>query len=572
MTLTASIRQLAARVPLLGALGLSTLGSRPSASDIAAFPLSGFLRSQAVNRWMLPYLAAITPQYIEMTLRSALAGNHAAEAELFRLMIDTWPELASVVAELTEGVLARQLVFEPACDEDEEPTDEAVRRCKLVSKALHAMAPALGADENDLKGTIRDFMSGWFMGQVVLAINYDAADGLGGLHQIESPTLGVITAPRSTFWVHPNCYVRSREGQLGLRLPSGADLPRAKARPAYLPDTSGYQAADVLPLEPDRFLVGVHKAQSGPVLGCALLRPLAWWWCAANFSGDWLLNFAQLFGQPFRWVNYDPNLPEPVKRELDIMLQNVGSAGYGRFPVGAELKLLESKATGGQTPTDALLDRADRYARMLLLGQTLSGATATAKGGGQAFGSVEADVKTLRIDAAADYVAGILTTQLVPAVLRVNFGDATESPTLRFLLETEGGLTDAQRDQTLAAAGLKIGVRYLRKKYGIPAPQKDEETIGGAPVATVENPKSKVQSPKLEEPKPPAAEPAEPAEARALSASSSRPSALDPRLGEAALRTALAPTLNLLDKIATHEDPAIRTEMVKHLILDQGKS
>ena len=55
------------------------------------------LRPQAAYRWLLPQVAAITPQYIEMVMRGALAGNHVQQWELFDLMLDTWPELEAGV-------------------------------------------------------------------------------------------------------------------------------------------------------------------------------------------------------------------------------------------------------------------------------------------------------------------------------------------------------------------------------------------------------------------------------------------------------------------------------------------
>jgi len=42
-----------------------------------------------------------------------------------------------------------------------------------------------------------------------------------------------------------------------------------------------------------------------------------------------------------------------------------------------------------------LLDRADRYCRTLILGQTMTGTHETGKGGGQAFGKVEEDVNQI---------------------------------------------------------------------------------------------------------------------------------------------------------------------------------
>lgn len=478
-----TLRTLAARLPLLGALSAP---GRPSALDPRLSTLGLSLRPSASARWMLPSVAAITPQYIEMTLRGALAGDHAQAAELFDLMLDTWPELAGVCHELVEGVLARKLVCEPYHNDDEEPSPEAVHRCQVASAALRRMQPDATADENDLSGTIRDLMAGWFTGQVVLEVNWGAADGEGLLHQLQDTRLGVITAPRSTYWVHPACVAWTPEGRLGLRLDRiGPDLVNRKSkivngtaspRRSFSPTPS--RPSEILPFPPGKFLVGIHKSKAGPVLGGALLRPLAWWWCAANFSADWLLNLAQLFGIPFRWVNYDPTLPEPLKNELDAMMQNFGSSGWARFPSGTELKFLEAGQNGAHSPQDALLDRCDRYARMLILGQTLSGAQDASKGGGKAFGTVEADVKSQRVDAACQYIATVFNAQLVPVILRLNFGSPGDAPVVRFQHDTEGDLADAQRDETLARAGLRIGVRYLRRKYGIPEPAAGEDTIG----------------------------------------------------------------------------------------------
>ena len=62
------------------------------------------------------------------------------------------------------------------------------------------------------------------------------------------------------------------------------------------------------------------------------------------------------------------------------------------------MEMKEAGKNGGDhSPQGELLDRADRYARLLLLGQTMSGSQDASKGGGKAFGSVESDVKTQRI-------------------------------------------------------------------------------------------------------------------------------------------------------------------------------
>lgn len=424
------------------------------------FPsLSRLLRPQAAHRWLLPQVSAITPQYIEMVLRGALAGNHVQQWELFDLMFDTWPELAACAQELADGVMERKLIFEPFAEEDEDATATARERCKLASAALRRMRPDPAADENDLDGTLRDILDGWFRGVTCLEVEWQT---------MRSGALGPLVAPRATCWVHPVCFAFDANGRLGLRVDAGQETTAGQARQA------------VVEFPAHKFLVGIHKSKSGTALGGAVLRALAWWWCAANFSADWLLNLAQVFGLPFRWANYAPNTPEATVDRICNMLQNMGSAGWAAFPAGTTLELKEATKEGGDhSPQGELLDRADRYARLVILGQTMSGSQDASKGGGKAFGAVESDVKARRINAAAKYACGVLNAQLIPSILTLNYGDAEESPTVRLLEDDEGDLGAAQRDKVLADAGLEIPKSFLRKKYGLPEPRKGEDVIGG---------------------------------------------------------------------------------------------
>lgn len=438
-----------------------------------AFQSQRIVRPQAQFRWLLPNLAAITPQYIEQVLMGALAGNNVQIFELFDLMLKTWPELAQCYSELVQGVMRKKIIFEPYADEDEEPTATAIERMKLVSTALRRMQPDPVRDDADLPGTIEDILDGWFRGISVSEIVWQMLD---------DNSLGTIAAPKATFWVHPVNYAFDVTGTLGLR-------PRAQSGPQggltgwpFATTTAQPNPADLDPIPPNKFLVSMHKTTAGTVLAGQLLRPLAWWWCAANFSSDWLLNLAQVFGLPFRWANYDANAPQSTIDTLCTMLQNMGSAGWAAFPDPTKLELVQPTGSTGSdhSPQGELLDRADRYARSLILGQTMTGTHGTTgKGGGQAFGMVEADVKSDRIEAAGKFAADIINQQLIPAILLLNYGDTEESPTLRFLEDKEAGLTEAQRDKTLADAGLPIGFDYLRKKYDVPKPGEDEETIGG---------------------------------------------------------------------------------------------
>jgi phage gp29-like protein len=434
-----------------------------TASNVPA-GLARIIRANASGRWMLPSLAAITPQYIEMVLRGALTGDHVRQWELFDLMLDTWPELAAVCQELTYAVSERMTAYEPWREEGDPPTQSALDRCALVSGALRRMRPDFAADENDLDGTIKDIVSGWFVGVTTLEIDW---------HVIKAGKFGTITAPRSTYWVHPNNFGWGNDGKLGLRVGPGLNILNQTTSP-FLSSS----AAGVVSFPDNKFLVGIHKAKSGTALGGALLRPLAWWWCAANFSSDWLLNLAQLFGIPFRWAEYDPNAPQATIDAICNMLQNMGSAGWAAFPTGTSLDMKDPGKSGDHSPQGDLLDRADRYARLLILGQTMSGGSGTTgKGGGQAFGTVESDIKKKRVDAASKYTANVITQQLIPAILRLNFGDDDECPSITLIEESEGDVDAAQRDQILSGM-MPLSIPFLRKKYNQPEPEDGEGTTG----------------------------------------------------------------------------------------------
>jgi phage gp29-like protein len=431
------------------------------------YSMRRILRPQARYNWMMPTLAAITPQYIETVLNGALAGNFVQQYELFDLMLRTWPELSACCGELREGVLRKKLIFEPYCEEDEEPSPTALEKQRLISTALRQMQPDTEHDGNDLNGTLTNILDAWLRGVSVSEIvwqNYD------------DPKLKTFIAPFSTYWVNPVYYAFASDSTIGLR-------PKKEQRDqSFYPfSTTSAQPVYVDPFPPNKFLIAIHKAKSGSPLSGALLVPLAWWWCAANFSSDWLLNLAQLFGLPFRWANYDPNAPQATIDAICQMLQNMGSAGWAAFPTGTTLELHQPGQNGSDhSPQGELLDRADRYARLLILGQTMTGTHGTTgKGGGQAFGEVEKDVKSDRIDAAGKFSAEVINRQLIPMILMLNYGDTEEMPTIKFLEDEVAGLNEAQRDKTLADAGMEIGVDYLRKKYDIPAPSEGEETIGG---------------------------------------------------------------------------------------------
>ena len=452
--------------------------------------LAEYLRPQARGNWLMPYLGSVTPSYVEMVLRGGLAGNHVQMWQLFDLMVDTDPEIHACCGEYCDGAARKKIVVEPYAEEDEEPSDTAIEKQKLVSAALRRMRPDAASDENDIGGTVKDLLWSRFHGQTVLEIDWYDTYGSGQLNLVKILGFDVpVLLPRATSWVSPSCYVWDAAGRLKLVMPpdqmraaaAGQRNAKALTESAIISTTAANPVGTTIDFPPDKFLIGINKGKAGSALGASDFRCLAWWWIASNFCGDFLMKTAELFGVPFRKVNYSSNVQEKDKAEIRSMLQNMGAAGWAMLPEGATMEFDSSTRGGGESPQAFLHHFADSQKRKVILRQTMTGGShdSMGKGGGKAFGSVESDVKTDCINAGCANVAAVLNLQLVPSILMRNYGDGgdLEAPLVKLVDVDVGGAEDAQRDVALAAI-MDVPDSYLRRRYGIPRPGPDDSIAG----------------------------------------------------------------------------------------------
>lgn len=467
-------------------------------------PLSKIIRPQAANQWsMLPYLSGITPQWLENVLRGALVGNHLYAWQLFDLMLDTSSTISSCAQEFVEGIQRKKLLITPAHEEDEEPAAEAVMRHKIVSACFRNFHPDPAvAFENGWRGLLRDLAFARFYGTNILEIDYHGSNG--GDEAMETAPrrltvegVGEIFAPRTVSWVHPVCY-GFQNGRCGLNAPMLQNYREvsqrdARGRGRALTAFSDYsqRTETILPFTPDKFLIANFKAQSGPAR--SILRPLAWYWCMANFSADWLANNAQLWQLPWRIAKYAPGTDDESLNVLDNVLQNAGSNPWMRLPEGCDIQFEWAQGSTGQSPSAYLIELCDRKFRELILRQTMSagGARSGAGNGAGAFGAVEAGVKSDAIDAGAEEVAEILKNQLARSILNLNCGDAELLPEIELSDKSSYGLTEAQTVSTLITAGMTFSRSDLHKRFDFPAPRDEADALGApakAETATADGP------------------------------------------------------------------------------------
>ncbi len=443
------------------------------------------LRPQAQNQWMLPYLAAMTPQYVEMLLRGMLFGNHVQGMELFTVMMDSSPELASCVGEYMDGIGKKRVVLEPYRDEDEEPSETALEKEKVVSVALRNMRPKADYDENGLEATIRDIAFARFHGLSVLEVDWSDTHGDGERFLRKSPNVqGLVQCVRSTYWVHPVCYAFDQEGRLGLAVSRTAmrkvGKEAALTRAGYSTASLGGRDQQIMPFPEDNFLIAIAN-KTGSVFQKSELRSIGWWWVASNFCGDYLMRYAELFGIPLRKATYDPNTPQAVKEEIRSLLQAAGSEPWSMMPKGTEIEFERGGGGTGESPQAFLFKFANEMIRKVVLHQTMSGGAMSA-GSGVGKGGMETEStgpKQDCVDAGAHFVSMVFNQQLVPSILKLNYGPDgdMEAPTFKLVDFEIGGLADAQRDASLSQI-MDVPDGYLRRKYGVPKPGAGDKLAG----------------------------------------------------------------------------------------------
>lgn len=414
-------------------LGMPAGGAiaRPSITDFSPFMWGG---------------RRMTPDQVRVILEGAVAGNIQQQWALFDMMEDTWPRLSKNLNELKRAAARVTLNVQPYAARGEKPTDGAIDRAGTVEAGLRNWRPRTGTLELSLEDTLYNGLDAFGKGLSVLEITWQRSqEGL---------------LPRCSHILHPSRYGWNDAGnELGLVSPTGSE------EIVWTPFPAG------------QFLVGIWHARTGAPGQTALLRSLAPYWVGVTFGWEWLLNNAQIFGVPLRWATYDPNRADLLPA-ITAMLTNIGSAGWAAFPEGTTMDFKEAVTRATDNPQVLIQTMADKACDLLILGQEASSESKPA-GLGSGASDLHGAVRSDRLQDAAQWCADLLNYQLVPALLRLNYGDETEPPTIVPDLAGEPDpAAKALRDQTLSQIA-PLPRKWFYERHGIPEPEEGEECVGG---------------------------------------------------------------------------------------------
>lgn len=425
--------------------GIFSAGRATSEGEVkprATSPRKSYAPDRVWDRFGTRVQEKIEPATVQNQLEAAEAGDPEAAHQVFNTMELTWDRLMKNIHELRTAASRQVWGIEAYAEKDEEPTSEALSKARLVEDVLKAMRGSVAEGKNGMRAMLYDIADAVGKGTSVQEIDWKLKDG--------------FWVPDSTRWVDPRYYgLNPRGTHLGLR---------------NLKESVGWQ-----PFPEHKFIVSGFKNRSGNIMGYGLFRALAWWWAAGIYSRDWLVRYAELFGLPFRVARHEPGADDDEKLMILEGLEGMGAAGVAVVPKGTEIELLESTKSAGENPQNVLLDRRDRSADILILGQTLT--TDVGDSGSRSLGEVHDSVRLSRLVEVTEWTADTVNNSLIPAILMLNYGNTDDCPKMKLELpDSETPLEKIQRAEIFTRIA-PMGRKAFYESQGVPVPDPDEETV-----------------------------------------------------------------------------------------------
>ena len=408
-------------------------------------------------------LANVTPEQVRTILRNVRTGKLEDQDRLFRLMLDTWPRLRKALNEVSGAVSRLKMEIKPAIREGaEDPTPQALRIKDVVERALNSYSPKPGHWELDT-------------GQMVNALIDAYAKGISVVEIVWQNENNIVS---------PRCYAPVPAKYLAF-----PNFSNEIDRLMIAPDGANNSVLEDFPS--DRFVIGVwSQGGSHPIYG-ANLRALTKYWLASIYGLGWLMQFAQLFGIPMRTAKTDGS--EEALNKAEEMLESIGSSGWAATGPGVDFEIHSAiSGSGDSLPQSHLMDVADRACDILMLGQTLT--TDNTGTGSRALGDVHAGIRSEVLQSVSSWVASIVTSQLIPAIVRMNFGSlaSEDMPYCEMdipVVKDEKAI--AERVKIYKEIGIAMPKQWLYDELGIPVPLEGEDVFGEEPpVDLVEVPPS----------------------------------------------------------------------------------
>lgn len=394
------------------------------------------------------YRAALLDSFdmLDITfLKRASWGGIVAETDrLYSTMLHDWDALQKDCNDIEKAVKCLDWSVTPYVEKGAEVTPEAERAAKVVEAALwkqDAVPPGeYGHNFVQLLGVLCHAI---WRGQNV--------------HQIVWRNNGELVYP-------------ARFEQLLPQFLRWEMKPGEKDRLLLVPDG---EACDPKPFPMYQFIVALNNSGPDHPLYNATYYSLVAWFCAFKKGLGWFMQFCERHGLPKPVIHYDN--PED-KESLIAQLNDQRVINAILLEGDRQIEWASVPASGQSLPQRELLSIAEAACHKAILGQTLT----SDAGGSYAQAKVHAGVQADTVLRYAEYVADIINTQLIPAIIHLNFGHTNvPMPELRCKLpQSVANIERAQFwAQVLQIPGMSVLKSEVYDSLGIAMPAQGDDVL-----------------------------------------------------------------------------------------------
>lgn len=244
--------------------------------------------------------------------------------------------------------------------------------------------------------------------------------------------------------------------------------------------------ANGIPLRPFKFATHTPQLKMGLPIRGGLARLVAWAFLFKFYNvKDWA-SFGESFGQPLRLGKYDASA---TPKDVDILFNAVSMIGTdcaAVIPKAMEIEFV--KAEGGTGSGADLYERfadwLDRQVSKAVLGQ--SGTADMTGSSGHAQAKVLDGVRSDLRESDAKQLARTIRRDVFEPFVRFNYGPDAKVPL--FIIDTpesEDLKAFSEAVTPLIDRGLKVKSSQVLEKFGLEAPEGDDEVLGPQAKATV---------------------------------------------------------------------------------------
>ena len=378
---------------------------------------------------------ALTPSRIHTLLRDAETGDISAQCELFEHMEERDGELGAHLRTRKAGVLKWPWTIEPADD-----SANAAKAAELCQETI--------AGIEDVEAALFDLLDAIPKGFSILEIDWRT-------DKTSWTPVGLVFRPQRHFTLADDGTTLMLRGE-------------------------GYD--EKLPLPDSKFVIHRAHAKSGYEWQTSLLRSCVRAWILRFYGWkDWSA-FAEVFGMPPRIGRLPPNTAfnSPEATQLYDAVRHMGTDMAALISAEAQIEFPE---IGSRTdhPSEMIIAAAGRELTLAILGQTLT--SGGEQGGSYALGQVQNEVRLDLVQSDARSLSRTLTRQLLRPIVLLNLGAGYPVPEWTINVQEPVDLQQRANVVNILADRLPIAAAPIRKEFGLPEPEGDEEVLGQKPLA-----------------------------------------------------------------------------------------